>query len=90
MPRASTTSDPFNAVAEPRRRDILELLAIYAGRVVTHGQILQKVWGRSSETEQQYLRVYMRQLRQKLEPEPDRPTHLVTEAGVGYRLLGET
>lgn len=73
----------------PKEWDILELLAIYAGRVVTHGQILQKVWGRASETEQQYLRVYMRQLRQKLEPQPDRPTHLVTEAGVGYRLLGE-
>lgn len=73
----------------PKEWDILELLAIYAGRVVTHGQILQKVWGRASEAEQQYLRVYMRQLRQKLEPQPDRPTHLVTEAGVGYRLLGE-
>lgn len=73
----------------PKEWDILELLAIHAGRVVTHGQILQKVWGRASETEQQYLRVYMRQLRQKLEPEPNRPTHLVTEAGVGYRLLGE-
>ena len=73
----------------PKEWDILELLAIHAGRVVTHGQILRKVWGRASETEQQYLRVYMRQLRQKLEPEPDRPTHLVTEAGVGYRLLGE-
>ena len=73
----------------PKEWDILELLAIHAGRVVTHGQILRKVWGRASETEQQYLRVYMRQLRQKLEPEPNRPTHLVTEAGVGYRLLGE-
>ncbi len=73
----------------PKEWDILEQLAIHAGRVVTHGQILQKVWGRSTETEQQYLRVYMRQLRQKLEPEPDRPRWLVTEAGVGYRLLGE-
>ena len=57
----------------PKEWDILELLAIHAGRVVTHGQILEKVWGRATETEQQYLRVYMRQLRQKLEPEPDRP-----------------
>ena len=73
----------------PKEWAILKVLAIHAGRVVTHGQILQKVWSRASETEQQYLRVYMRQLRQKLEPEPNRPTHLVTEAGVGYRLLGE-
>lgn len=71
----------------PKEWQILEQLAIHAGRVLTHGQILAKVWGRATETEQQYLRVYMRQLRQKLEPEPDRPRWLVTEAGVGYRLL---
>ena len=57
--------------------------------MVTHGQILAKVWGRATETEQQYLRVYLRQLRQKIEPEPDRPRWLVTEPGVGYRLLAE-
>lgn len=73
----------------PKEWDILEQLAIHAGRVVTHGQILAKVWGRATETEQQYLRVYLRQLRQKLEPEPDRPRWLVTEAGVGYRLLAD-
>ena len=73
----------------PKEWDILEQLAIHAGRVVTHGQILAKVWGRATETEQQYLRVYLRQLRQKLEPEPDRPRWLVTEAGVGYRLMAD-
>ena len=73
----------------PKEWDILEQLAIHAGRVVTHGQVLAKVWGRATETEQQYLRVYLRQLRQKLEPEPDRPRWLVTEAGVGYRLMAE-
>ncbi len=73
----------------PKEWDILEQLAIHAGRVVTHGQILAKVWGRATETEQQYLRVYLRQLRQKIEPEPDRPRWLVTEPGVGYRLLAE-
>jgi two-component system KDP operon response regulator KdpE len=71
----------------PKEWDILEQLAIHAGRVVTHGQILAKVWGRATETEQQYLRVYLRQLRHKLEPDPARPRWLVTEAGVGYRLL---
>jgi two-component system KDP operon response regulator KdpE len=74
----------------PKEWDILEQLAIHAGRVVTHARILAKVWGRATETEQQYLRVYLRQLRQKLEPEPDRPRWLVTEPGVGYRLLGES
>ncbi len=74
----------------PKEWAILEQLALHAGRVVTHGQILAKVWGRATETEQQYLRVYLRQLRQKLEPEPDRPRWLVTEPGVGYRLLGDS
>lgn len=66
---------------------ILEQLAIHAGRVVTHGQLLRRVWGRDGPAEQQYLRVYIRQLRHKLEPDPDRPRLLVTEPGVGYRLL---
>jgi two-component system, OmpR family, KDP operon response regulator KdpE len=65
---------------------ILEQLAIHAGRVVTHGRILAKVWGRTTETEQQYLRVYLRQLRQKLERDSARPEHILTETGVGYRL----
>jgi two-component system KDP operon response regulator KdpE len=66
---------------------ILEQLAVHAGKVVTHGQLLRRVWGRNGPTEQQYLRVYMRQLRQKLEQDPNRPQLLVTEPGVGYRLL---
>ena len=73
----------------PKEWDIMEQLALHAGRVVTHGQILAKVWGRATETEQQYLRVYLRQLRQKLEPDPARPRWLLTEAGVGYRLLSD-
>ena len=73
----------------PKEWDILEQLALHAGRVVTHGRILEKVWGRATETEQQYLRVYMRQLRQKLEPQPASPQRLVTEPGVGYRFLDD-
>lgn len=68
---------------------ILEQLAVHVGRVVTHGQLLRQVWGREGATEQQYLRVYIRQLRQKLEPDPNRPQLLITEPGVGYRLLPE-
>jgi two-component system KDP operon response regulator KdpE len=73
----------------PKEWNILHELAVHAGRVVTHGQLLRKVWGRDGETEVQYLRVYMRQLRHKLEAEPDRPRLLVTEPGVGYRLMVE-
>lgn len=73
----------------PKEWSILERLAIHAGRVVTHGQILKQVWGRAGEPEQQALRVHVRQLRRKLEPDPDRPQLLVTEPGVGYRLLAD-
>jgi two-component system KDP operon response regulator KdpE len=83
------TRDSAEVKLSPKEWDILELLAVHAGRVVTHGQILAKVWGRATETEHQYLRVYMRQLRQKLEPQPTLPRRLVTEPGVGYRFLDE-
>ena len=73
----------------PKEWAILEQLAIHAGRVVTHGHVLRQVWGRIGEAEQQALRVHMRQLRRKLEADPDRPQLLTTEPGVGYRLLAE-
>jgi two-component system KDP operon response regulator KdpE len=53
---------------------------------VTSKQLLQQVWGPAYETETHYLRVYMAQLRRKLEPDPARPRHLLTEPGMGYRL----
>lgn len=83
------TRNAVEVKLSPKEWDILELLAVHAGRVVTHGQILAKVWGRATETEHQYLRVYMRQLRQKLEPQPASPGRLVTEPGVGYRFLDD-
>jgi two-component system KDP operon response regulator KdpE len=57
---------------------------IHAGKVLTHRMLMQEVWGAGGDI--QYLRIYIRQLRQKLEPDPERPTHIVTETGVGYRL----
>jgi two-component system KDP operon response regulator KdpE len=81
------TRDGAEVRLAPKEWAILEQLAIHVGRVVTHAQLLRQVWGRDTETEQQYLRVYVRQLRQKLEPDPNRPRFLVTEPGVGYRLL---
>jgi len=65
---------------------LLATLARHAGRVVTHRQLLKEVWGPSSVNETQYLRVYMAQLRHKIEKDPARPALLVTETGVGYRL----
>ena len=65
---------------------LLKALALEAGKVLTHRQIVEAVWGAKTEHDPQYLRVYMRALRQKVEPDPARPIYLLTEAGVGYRL----
>jgi two-component system KDP operon response regulator KdpE len=65
---------------------LLATLVKYAGRVVTHEQLLREVWGPHAESESQYLRVYINQLRHKLEVDPARPQYLLTEIGVGYRL----
>jgi two-component system KDP operon response regulator KdpE len=67
---------------------LLAVLVRNAGRVVTHRQLLREVWGVKA-TDTHYLRVFMGQLRQKLEPNPSKPRYLVTESGVGYRLRDE-
>ena len=68
----------------PKEYDILRLLVVHAGKVLTHRMIMQEVWGAAGDV--QYLRIYIRQLRQKLEKTPERPAHIVTETGIGYRL----
>lgn len=68
----------------PKEYDVLRLLVHHAGKVLTHAFILREVWGSATDT--QYLRVYIRQLRNKLEPNEDRPHYILTETGVGYRL----
>ena len=68
----------------PKEYDMLRQLVQHAGKVVTHAHLLREIWGGGADT--QYLRVYVRQLRQKLEPEPERPHYILTETGVGYRL----
>jgi two-component system, OmpR family, KDP operon response regulator KdpE len=70
----------------PKEYEVLQLLTLHAGRILTHKQLLHEVWGLDTEDDIQYLRVYIRQLRQKLEADPERPKHILTEAGVGYRL----
>ena len=69
----------------PTEWGVLEVLVRNRGRLVAQKQLLQDVWGPQYATESHYLRVYLAQLRRKLEPEPSRPRHLLTEAGMGYR-----
>ena len=68
----------------PREYDLLRLLVMHAGKVLTHKSIMKEVWG--GETDVQYLRIYVRTLRQKLEADPEQPRLIMTERGVGYRL----
>jgi two-component system, OmpR family, KDP operon response regulator KdpE len=70
----------------PKEFELLRHLVLHAGKVLTHRQLLREVWGPAQSEEVQYLRVFIRGLRQKLEPDPTRPTHILTELGVGYRL----
>jgi len=70
----------------PREYDLLRLLVAHAGKVLTHKFILREVWG--TEADVQYLRIYIRALRQKLEVLPEQPHLILTEQGVGYRLKG--
>jgi len=70
----------------PNEYKLLTTLAKHAGKVVTHRQLLKEVWGPTSVDQTQYLRVYMAQLRHKLEADAARPRYLLTEPGVGYRL----
>ena len=67
---------------------LLTFLIAHAGRVLTHRQILREVWGPSHAEDTHYLRIYMAQLRRKLESDSATPRHLLTETGVGYRLAG--
>jgi two-component system KDP operon response regulator KdpE len=71
----------------PKEYEILRTLVQHAGKVLTHAHLIREVWGHAVDP--QYLRIYVRQLRQKIEPNPDQPSLIVTETGVGYRLRGE-
>jgi two-component system, OmpR family, KDP operon response regulator KdpE len=71
-------------VKPPREYDVLRLMVAHAGKVLTHHFMLREIWGDDADV--QYLRVYVRSLRQKIETDPERPSHILTETGVGYRL----
>ncbi len=70
----------------PREYEVLRLLVAHAGKVLTHDFMLQEIWG--SDAHVQYLRIYIGALRQKIEAAPERPIHILTVTGVGYRLRG--
>jgi two-component system KDP operon response regulator KdpE len=79
------TRDGANVRLTPTEWQLLEVLVRNQGRLVSQRQLLQDVWGPSYENETNYLRVYVAQLRRKLEPDPARPRYLLTEPGMGYR-----
>lgn len=84
--RRTVTRDGAQVRLTPTEWSLLETLTRNAGRLVPQRQLLHEVWGPGYEKETHYLRVYLAQLRRKLEPDPSHPVHLITEPGMGYRL----
>jgi len=79
------TRDGRDVRLTPTEWHLLEVLVRHPGKLVTHKDLLREVWGPAYDTETNYLRVHLANLRRKLEPEPSRPRHLITEPGMGYR-----
>jgi two-component system KDP operon response regulator KdpE len=86
LTRRRVTVDNQEVQLTPTEYDILRFLVTHAGKVVTHGQILKQVWGIAYLEQPHVLRVNVSNLRRKIETDPSRPCHIVTEPGVGYRL----
>jgi two-component system, OmpR family, KDP operon response regulator KdpE len=86
LARRQVTVDERAVHLTPTEYEVLKYLAMHAGQVVTHRTLLRAVWGPSYEDEAHYLRVFIGQLRRKIEPEPGRPRYVLTEPGIGYRL----
>jgi two-component system KDP operon response regulator KdpE len=85
LARKKVTRDGADVRLTPTEWHLLEVLVRNQGRLVSQKQLLQEVWGPAYGTETNYLRVYTAQLRRKLEDDPARPRHLITEPGMGYR-----
>ncbi|OYY12667.1 MAG: DNA-binding response regulator [Rhizobiales bacterium 35-68-8] len=86
IPRHRVTRAGAELKLTPKEFELLAFLARHGGKVLTHRQILGAVWGPAHLSDTQYLRVYVGQLRQRLEAEPAAPTLILTEAGIGYRM----
>jgi two-component system KDP operon response regulator KdpE len=89
LEKRRATRDGNEVHLTPIEFKLLACLAKHLGMVVTHRQLLREVWGPSHVEHNHYLRIYMKQLRDKLEADPVRPRYLLTETGVGYRLMSE-
>jgi two-component system KDP operon response regulator KdpE len=87
VPRREVRLDGALIKLSRREFDLLRLLVMHAGRVLTHRHLLREIWGPAHESDTQYLRVYVGQLRNKLGDDPTRPRFIENEPGVGYRLL---
>lgn len=87
--RRLVTLDGREVHLTPTEYELLRELATNADRVMTHQMLLTRVWGPASENSTNYLRVYINQLRQKVEPDPARPTYITTDPGIGYRFRGQ-
>ena len=72
----------------PTEYELLKILAQFRGRVVTHKQLLKAVWGNNYDDDTHYIRVYIGQLRRKIEENPTQPRYITTESGIGYRMMG--
>ena len=86
FPRRQVTSSGKEISLTPTEFDILRVLIQSGGKVVTHRQLIHKVWGTAFEDETRLLRVNISNLRRKIEPDPDQPRYILTELGIGYRL----
>ena len=85
LSRRLVRCDGVDVKLSPKEYEILRMLVTHAGKVLTHRMLMHEIWGGGGDV--QYLRIYVRQLRQKLERHPDRPDRILTETGVGYRLV---
>jgi two-component system KDP operon response regulator KdpE len=72
----------------PTEYELIKYMMQHAGRVLTHKQILKAVWGNAYDEDTHYIRIYISQLRRKIEQDPAQPRYIVTESGIGYRLMG--
>lgn len=89
LPRRRVTVDGAEVQLTPTEYELLRLLVVHAGKVLTHSQILRKIWGVAYMEQPHVLRVNISNLRHKIEPDPSRPRSILTEPGVGYRLRAE-
>jgi two-component system KDP operon response regulator KdpE len=87
--RREVTLDENQVKLTPTEYDLLKYMIEHAGKVLTHRMLLQAVWGQAYVDQAQYLRVFVGQLRKKLEKHPTRPCFILTDPGVGYRFCAE-